>query len=662
MAKRATTFADLRDGNNNFHQCLMEMKVREKIVGTWTNQGPTYPNTYAITITQRPDDHNLRGVDATYWIAAAETSMTTLTSRASIALCNSNVNSFHWAGVVLYVNVGADPTIAGTIVDEFWLYFSMGGETPGEVVSFNGQDYRPLLRSVPSVIRASADPNSGTPVTGGGTVALNNPQSKAASWELAAAALDAPFEAYIWNGAEVRVFFGGDDLAIGAYQRVFTGKVKDAIWTDNGVEFQVEDICADLNRSLNLTRLVMLDFTGASALTPTDRIIPICYGGVQRVKALLREVSSLMFQVTTHSNVSLERFFVGDKEVIPLYVYRTGDLYGNSFHLPEHWRKAVLQDGKEVTVDLVGKADASSRALTNPSDVAEDVLVTYGGKVAGDLVSADFDESRLRSAPFHVALAIVAPTTTREILDRICRTCLAFVYPTAAGLITFDVWNPVRSDVTVDRALRDYDGSIGPLRVSYNNARIYTDYVIESAPESSSARAASAAAISSLSTIYTESDGLAYALAGGRRERLNLNNTALEDIQCAALLVQRLRLFYGAPTMRATFPSNKRLYDLTVNDILSLTRTRAPDRSGGGWTSRLFRIVQLELVPGVAQSNVICDDLWARASANYSKVKANGSSTWLASSVSDQQLGGYWLDDDGMADATDLGLAMGYWG
>ena len=675
--KLETTWAGLRDASGNFHQCLVELKVREKFraVAAWTQR--TAPNTnvwYHTFADTNPyaapqnetnrggDKHNRKLIVAMYLLNAAGTTYTALTAVADVATCHATSNSYvtDSGGSVVDVNVGGDPALMGDLVIEFWLYFSLGSNYQGVPVTFNGKDYRPYIMSGPTIARAASEPWAGTPVTGSGTIRLANPQLKGILGPFAAAAFDDTFETYIWVGATVKLLFGGDALAYAAYQTEWTGTVQDATWDDTGFSLQVSDVGEGLAKQLSLTRLTLLDFIAGSS-KQTDKIVPVCYGACSRVQALLREESTLLFQVATHTCAAIERVFIGGKEVIPFAFARaTGGVYGNSFYIQEIHRKLVIQDKQPVEVDLVGRVDSNYRAMLNPSDIAEHVLTNYAGYTTGDLDSTSFDDGRNLTASTFCALAITGPVSAKEVLDRLARAGIVYIYPTAAGVIVFEVWVPVRPDVTVDASLHEGQGATGAVRALTRGTQVVTYYTVETAREAVVSRPG--AELGSEATVYTVTDPIAQTYTG-RADRLGVTNTALESVECAKLLTERLSLLYSVPTPEYSFPSNKRVFDRNVNDILAVTRQRAPDSSNQGWSSRLMQITRIEITPTPPVGSVVyARDLETRITANYGTWKAAGSPTWTASTAAQRLLGGYWVDDSGYADAADDRSGVGYWG
>ena len=214
--------------------------------------------------------------------------------------------------------------------------------------------------------------------------------------------------------------------------------------------------------------------------------------------------------------------------------------------------------------------------------------------------------------------------------------------------------------MTVDASLHEGQGATGAVRALTRGTQVVTYYTVETAREAVVSRPG--AELGSEATVYTVTDPIAQTYTG-RADRLGVTNTALESVECAKLLTERLSLLYSVPTPEYSFPSNKRVFDLNVNDILAVTRQRAPDSSNQGWSSRLMQITRIEITPTPPVGSVVyARDLETRITANYGTWKAAGSPTWTASTAAQRLLGGYWVDDSGYADAADDRSGVGYWG
>jgi len=127
------------------------------------------------------------------------------------------------------------------------------------------------------------------------------------------------------------------------------------------------------------------------------------------------------------------------------------------------------------------------------------------------------------------------------------------------------------------------------------------------------------------------------------------------------LLADRLRLIFGAPAARVEIESNKRWFDLNVNDIVAVTTARAPDSAGAGWSGRLMRLLRNEVDPVAVSGRVLLMDLESNATANYGVWKATGANNWAAASAAEKTAGGFWCDDNDRpdpADATSEGASL----
>lgn len=650
MATRATTFAGLRDGFGNFHQVLAEIKPRQRLTGTWTVDG-VYTNTYYIGVTQYTDAHGKRTP------SAVQADNTTLTERASVALVDANAGSWYFDSALsrLYVrlNPTADPTYNHTLTFDFWLYCANGSETPGVPTTFNGRDYRPILMSAPVLVREANEQLWGTPLTSTGTLVLANPTPIAARAELGARAFDRLFDLYIWIGAEVRVLFGGDDLPYAQFQRVWTGRVQTASWSNAGIELQCYDAGEDLNRQLTLTTITTATYANAEAAA-MGRVIPICYGAFRNLRAWCTDTTTLEYTFANHATAIVDSIRVGTDEVFPYSLNLSGAT--STFRLPEYVRSRVIDGLEAVAVDGVGRLDASSDPMTNPSDVASDVLTSWGGKVSGDLDSSSFATSRKKTAPFHLSLVVAEPTSVRAVLDRICRSCLGYFYVDANGLYVMDAWTPVRTDVSGTRTLAEAMGTITGLVSRVEQDRCFSGYQIEAAKENAEAQGSTAT--QGRSAVLIRTDTTASQLTRSVKT-VRISDTALENTLCADVLGQRLGLLFGLPNQRFEFVTNKRTFDLTVNSVVKLTKKVAPDSSNSGFSSRVARVLRTEFDPRTALGRILLEDLSGWVAVNYGTWKAGGTPTWAAASAAQRAAGGFWTDGDGRADGADV-TSTGY--
>jgi len=591
----------------------------------WTNLGGALPDTWILGVTQPTGKHNYRG------LLAVQEDNSDLTTQITIANVQANPGSWLFATStsILYVHTaGSDDPNDHTMTFDFRLRFAMGAEKPGQSVVLSSVPWYPNVSSVPSVVREANEQIWGTPVTGSGSIVLTNGQVLASSGLGAACQFDDLFESYTWIGSLVKVYYGGDDLPFGEFTKVWTGRVQATEWTDGDLILDVYDMAERLAEFPSLTAIDSTGFPDAAA-SALNRQLPTLYGSCRDVPAYLTDTTSLEYAFCQHACMAVTKVMVNGVEVVPYDVAAASGFV----YLPEHMREELVTNAAAVTVDVAGRTDTSGDLMTNPADVIEDLLVTYGSSVFGDLDSTSFDDSRLASASFHLSMGVFGGLSMRDYLDRICRSILAYLVVTPDGEFSMDVWGPVRADVTPDLDIVESSGAIGSVVVRQDAARIVGGYLVSAAREAVSASdAQETAAIS---------DAFAQQITQ-RNDYLDVPDTALEDVENVHVLTGRLALLYGWPTMRAVISATKRWMLESVNGVVSLTRSRAPDSSGLGWSARLFRILRIEMEPTTISSTIEVEDLDGNVTANYGTWKAAGTPNWVASSAAQKAAGGYW--------------------
>ena len=639
MGERATTWEEWRDGTGNFCQCLVELRLRELVTGSWTSGGGGAPNTYYVTVTQRLNQHNRRVP------TAAQADGSTLTERGSLADCNSNAGSWYWDNTNsrLYVrlNPTADPTSVHAVTWDFWLYFSKGPEVDGEV-SYNGQDYRPHLLAISELTREAQELYEGLPVGGTGTITLANPQVHGADGESAAGIWDNLLELYQWVGAQARILIGGDDLPYSEFECIWTGKITRPEWGEDAITIGIEDVGGALDGLPSQTTITLAGYPSAHE-DAVGRVLPLIYGAVRDVTAWCINTDSLLFAFCEHECDQLERIEIeGVGEVIPYSI----TLASGQFTLPEHLRTYIIDDRRRVSVDVVGKPDGSGDPMTNPADVLKDVLNNRFNLATN---AASFSAARTLTAAFHVAYAVTEPPESgRQMVELLCKTGLAYLTQNAAGEYVMDVPTPMRSDSSVVRTLTDVSGAVGAIKVEWDADRAAGGYTIEAAPESS---VRDFDGEQSQAQTYTLDDTTGTQIT--QSDRIVSVQTLLENVDMGSLLAGRLALFYRAAPWRATIEINRQWSDLAINSKIAVTKRRAPDSGGTGWSARKVRLLSLSFNPVTCTGTALIEDVVIPQVRGYGVWKAGGTPNWAAASGAQRAAGGWWTDANGKADAAD---------
>lgn len=97
--------------------------------------------------------------------------------------------------------------------------------------------------------------------------------------------------------------------------------------------------------------------------------------------------------------------------------------------------------GDELEVDGKGFMDGSSNLLTKGAEIAKDILQTYLGYVDDDLDLQSFIDTDA-SRTYELCIYLDTDVSSREVLQTIGRSIVAFLTPTEEGKLAFEAYEP----------------------------------------------------------------------------------------------------------------------------------------------------------------------------------------------------------------------------
>ena len=187
-------------------------------------------------------------------------------------------SAYYWdeaAGKIYISPAGPDPTAAETFV-VVWFRIGLSNEArtgSGDPLFLDGSQYPPLLLHVSPVSTRATDlfgSIGGSPSTC--TLRVANGEG----------ALDQKLYDWVWVGGEAEILFGGEDLPLSQYAKIFLGRVAGIECDDAAVTLSLETGERTFTRTLPPNSFTAAEFPGLDS-ADEGKPIPIVLGEVKKV-------------------------------------------------------------------------------------------------------------------------------------------------------------------------------------------------------------------------------------------------------------------------------------------------------------------------------------------------------------------------------------------
>ena len=639
-----TTFAELKTSTASKKITIAEFTPAEDLVdSTWVQEGS--PNTSAWGISYLNESITLvtgDSVSITKIITSMESDGTVLSLQSSIATVHANANSF-WhdtANEILYVNVGGQPIATVTVLLGFFtLYFGTHGieldPGTGDVL------YKPYIDTVPNITFATDNILSGYSQIAAGDLVLNNSDG---FWNLI-------IEKYVWENNAIVLKLGGEDLPYSEYTAQFTGTVFNKGWDEEKVVFDIRDGQMSLLRTIPEELYTTATYPNMDA-NKVGRSIPIGYGNFP----LERDAVICTMIDDSDSGNDKYKFKFGQQTMTQIYnVYVSQDsgatftqftAQSPSTDTPDadnKWGGNVLADAEFIINESAGFDPnktvikvAFQAPLSSGSDITKDLLQTWNGAPDAKLDLTSFANSASNSENL-LRIYIDKVTRTDQIIDKICRSDLAFFFVNSEGEFDYHVFVPEvdPSAIIIDRSdLLKFD-------VEFDSNEFFTIIKVGHTQSPTNDN-----------YLYVNNQDTA-AQNKYKNTRQKLINTYLDNSSDGNILGQRQLLMRKTPTAKIKGVVKFQLAGANIGDKIKITSSRAPINDTDGYNEKVVELTRLMIDSTNGQIAFEGDDLKGIGTFIGFWVGAV-SYTWSTATDAEKNEAGFHLDDNGFADGTGL--------
>jgi hypothetical protein len=639
---------------------LAEIKLSESLSG-WSltgGQANTYETSY-LNETVRLANGTAELIRKS--IVSAEEDGVALTARGSIANVEGNAGSY-WHDVAnskFYVHpIGSDLPGAHTITGFFWLYFGSKGLT------INNTYYEPYIseKGVPGIKQSNPKLYWGVSAVGGGNLKLNNSRGY----------FDQIVKNFIWINKTVKILMGGDNLPYSEYRTIYTGKIEDADWTDrNTLTLKLASATFDLFKKVPTS----VYSTGTYPNMDRNAIgnpIPVIYGDLSTESLAVNPTCidtsyanmgattmRFKFKVADHAISDIGQVYVdfGDGVGWQVVTHTSEDLTNAQFCIActgpattaggaNNSSAYRITDADGVKVTLKGKLSGTTLIEKSPG-VVLDLISNVMGMTTGVMNSTALIDSR-GVADSNMVVPILEETDGKKVIEKLCRSDLAFFDEDSSGLYRYRLWEPTL--YSTYKELDDTDFAATP-KVNLDYSQLY--WKIRLGYHYNSA--------STAYRYHTETDNEG-KYKYEREEPLSLN-TYLRNSLDAVNLAQRLRSLMKGPTAKIKGKLKTPIIDHLIGEKVRVTMSRAPFGTSGGWDKRYFELSgrQLKCYP-VANTVELFDikefggDIGYWTSTDVAIIP--WSTNWDNATVAQRDGAGYWSSTDGYCSTAKTAISL----
>lgn len=672
MSRRATTFDQLLASATPAHVVVAKVTISERIVSWTATAGQTI--TWQALITQRTRIHSFRTItSATSTTTDTNSPVTTsLTSRASVALVNSNPGSFFFdpSTSTLYISLADSSTPNGKIVAAwFTLYFSNGSaDARDNLVDTDDNQYYPLLRAVPNTSKSAQDPFRGLiELSGGNLVLANGPGG-----------LDTLMSLYVWEQGTVTIHYGGDDLPLVLYGQLFKGTIQDKAWTEQTVTLILKDASEDLLTEIPVTKYasgdgdVSVTYTlgapsGAPATVskrpsqigpvsiPFGQPKPLAFGDkLEGIRPILLSAAATTGTFNAEAIYSLAGLPIASVESVTVgsqtlalgevnaaakfrwyYDLTTAQLY-----------IATLSDVTEplnaatdaVSANFSGHLTASGEVMDNFADIVSKLFELAG--ISTPIDATTLSQSRFLCNLYKARIYITTLTPLREVLEGILRSSLSHLYIDNSGSYRFETWMPSVKD---EVAIEEVAGEFREITVSTEAQRIFPTVIVAYGYNPSRGNFQGGFYLSE-QVRRPEAIGLV-----ARDIPYVLTESYLSDKDSAFILATRLARISHRPVLVAEIRTRTKSINHELLKRVVLQKSRLPTSTAGSDMHAQVISISRDL-EGFGVTLTLDDQ---RTIGSQAFIGADGTLEWSAATEEEWLTNGFWTDNEGYADAAD---------
>lgn len=522
-----------------------------------------------------------------------------MTERATVALVKANAGSWYFdkPNQILYVHCFDSDDLSSVSVDTVvvafvWKMFST------DACEFNGIQYMPIVRqnSLPALGLSVDDLVEGMYRFNFGSFMMNN-----TGW------FDTAAEDYIWTNCKVLIKLGGEDLPYSEHVIYFVGRVSDYSVKDEEVLFTVKDIRVGTYAQLPIDHYWMSNYpklqTGAEGLA-----IPIFYGIKKHIvpvcidsKRTTTPYGDLPYPVNSVWKIAGSRTIKEFTEIRlnfgdidyphPDYILTENTHYTTDLSNAEFTLLIPLKQGDTLEVDAKGYVDGGSVLMEKAGTIAKDILKTYLGFVDGDLdlsSFADVDTER----PYELCIYLDTDRSSRQILQTVGRSVIAFFTPVENGKLAFEVYKSTVPGDTLELFDRDFgeDWEVKLIDFFLRN-KVKLQY--DQNPKTQEFKA-------------VEKNNYKVLYKYGIRETLILE-TYLRELSDAGAIAQAVQNMCSIPIKVVETSCGVKAFKLFPTRKLKITRKRAVD-SSGAWDAKVFRVREIVKDMNSEQTRLVAAD------------------------------------------------------
>lgn len=637
-----TTFAVLKTTPNAQTDFLLRIKPKKRLEN-WTKTGGR-TNVYEVAWTSIFEASSSFG-NTFRSTSSVEHNGTTLSSQSSTADVDSNAGSF-WhdtANDKLYIHTtdSSNPdNVVNFIVVFFQLFISSGIGKSGNGKIFSDIYYEPLLSSseFPSVLYEQTDI-----IVGGGmkvgslkVACFNTKEFWNTMWT-----------EFSWKNAEVEVYFGGEDLAIGEYELVFSGFVRQESWQQHKIEFDCVNRLDLLKRTIPVAPLFGANVSEIDSGKP----IPLCFGDVHGVAPLLSDDSIADGGVYTIADSTYQTLKAVDEvrdgtTVLTLTTQYTVDLSACTITLVSYTPTGSITcdvRGAKIS-DITGESSTDLMVLA--SDIIKFILIEVLGIPTSKLNSASFTSSRTDNT-FSLAKYLRYRRNASSYFAEIERSVMGNIYINNDGEFQFDIWDPTSAeDDTLEDTEMDRFITSSPISKVFEGLKLYYD---------AQPRVRAEAVLEGEVDTYKT-----YEVTNNRSKYVDKQASAfkhfytwIKSLADATVHGDRIGLLTDSPIVEIDVHARGiKFFQRKPGDVLAVTRNRAPT-STGSFSSQGFQIVSIKKQFAHRKSVLKLDNLrglglfigqWTLPTAP----------DWSTATPEEREQSGFWSDPSGFCDPADL--------
>lgn len=467
----AGTFAEFVSWPDREEILLAEISALLVLTG-WVGTGGQ-PNTYQVAVLNRTSPPT--GQEAMYRrVTGVRENGTELTAQTSVANVNANAGSYFWdeAAGLLYVRTtgtAVDPDTKTVVAARVTFYHATTSVVLNRVDgnADTGYFYQGSLAAGggPTATEEISDLFSGRSVAWGGECVLTNGH---AAW----CHLVAPDSGYTFKHQRIVFRLGGryrgQALDLSEYSAIATMLIEDVVADDQVCRVALKPVVRLGDLSVPVTPYFETEYPRlGDGVRGTFKAV--LYGRAWTAPALT-DVAG--FGVWTVADAAYQNLAAvhgveaiaksgGARAVLSEGQDYTVNLTActvtvvNPTWTHEAWSLRVEATGKTHTHAEAGGGAGMRGYLSTASEIARDLLHTFGGLKAADLDTAAFDEAHL-DALDELAVWLPTPRALTSILSTseagqpcLERSVQAIIGQTRAGLMTMRVWDPVYDAATL---------------------------------------------------------------------------------------------------------------------------------------------------------------------------------------------------------------------